>query len=51
MANTTGTNRKTSEEIKESMCGFENAKQAKENSINDIQSRNAHDFFFGGGGV
>ena len=49
MANTTGTLRKTSEEIKGQICELEKAQQAMEDSITDLQSRSMREnlLFFG----
>ena len=45
MANTTGTLRKTSEEIKSQICELEKAQQAMEYSITDLQSRSMREIF------
>ena len=49
MANTKGTLRKTSEEIKGQICELEKARQAIEDSITDLQSRSMREnlVFFG----
>ena len=45
LANTTGTLRKTSEEIKGQIWELEKAQQAMEDSITDLQSRSIREIF------